>query len=379
MTPALTLPRRLSRWALTLAAATLPWLALPARADLLIGQTTDLSGPSAASVAECNAGAKLVFDAVNAQGGINGQPIRLITLDDAYEPAKAATNAKALIDQGVLALFLNRGTPHTQAMLPLLAQYQVPMVAPSTGAMLLRQPVNPWVWNVRASYQHEAARTVSHLLKIGASRVALLQADDTFGSDAVLGALQALKDADKRPVLHLKFDRSKPDFATLIPAVIKADAQAVLIIGSTAAVADAIHQLRDAGSHALAATLSNNASAGFIKALGAQGRGVLVSQVFPPERSGASGFVRGAQDLVRAHPGMELSPQMIEGYAGARVLVEALRKAGPKPDRASLRKALDSLGPLDLDGLKLNWSPTNHDGLDYADLSIIDGAGRYRR
>ncbi len=53
----------------------------------------------------------------------------------------------------MVALFLNRGTPHTQAIMPLLDQYKVPLVGPSTGAMVLHNPVHPWLFNVRATYQ----------------------------------------------------------------------------------------------------------------------------------------------------------------------------------------------------------------------------------
>ena len=106
-------------------------------AEIKIGQTAGRTGAVAASVGEATQGAKLYFDAVNARGGIGGQPIQLVSLDDKFDPKLAAENAKQLIDQGVVALFLNRGTPHTQAIMPLLDQYKVPLVGPSTGAMVL--------------------------------------------------------------------------------------------------------------------------------------------------------------------------------------------------------------------------------------------------
>ena len=350
-----------------------------ARAELLVGQTADLTGPSAVSVKECIDGARLVIDAVNAQGGINGEKIDLVSLDDAFEPKKAAENAKKLIDQGAIALFLTRGTPHTQAVLPLLTQYQVPLIAPSTGAMLLHKPVNPWVFNVRSSYQHEAERAVQHLNLIGVSRLAIVQIDDTFGADAVQGVLKGLAAGGHEPVAHVKFDRMKPDFAALMPTLVKADPQAVFFIGPAGGVADGIAKLRAAGSRAQAITLSNNASAGFIKALGANARGVIVSQVFPYERSSGLAFMREAKELAMRKGVAELTPQMLEGVAGAKVLVEALRRAGPKPTRESVRKALETMHPYDLGGLTLSFSPTNHTGLDYVDLAIIDANGHYLR
>ena len=91
------------------------------QAQIKIGQTAAFSGPGAAVVQETTEGARLYIDAVNAQGGIRGQQIELISMDDKYEPRLSAANTKALIEQGVLAMFLSRGTAQSQAMLPLLA------------------------------------------------------------------------------------------------------------------------------------------------------------------------------------------------------------------------------------------------------------------
>jgi len=369
-----------ARAVLAAAGALLALWAAPARADLLIGQTAGFTGPAAAGVKEAADGAHLVFDALNAQGGLHGQKIVLKSLDDGFEPKRSAANAATLAQDGAIALFLSRGTPHTQALLPVLAEARIPLVGPSTGAMVLHQPVNPWVFNVRTSYQRETERTVQHLTQIGVSRLAVAQVDDSFGNDAVQGALRALKARQLAAVALQKFDRDKPDLTPLIAAIVKADPQAVLTIGTGQVVADIVARLRAAGSHAQVATLSNNASAGFIKSLGAFSHGVLVSQVFPSERATVVPMVRDAADALRAqHPGQELTPAMLEGYAAAKVLVEGLRRAGKDPSRASLQKALESMGRYDLGGLEVSFSPTDHTGLDLVDLSIIDARGHFTR
>ena len=90
----------------------------PAAAQIRIGQTTGITGPVAAPVKEINIGAMLYLDYVNAQGGIAGQQIELVTLDDKNQAPLSAENAKKLVaDPHVVALFLNRGTPHAQAMI----------------------------------------------------------------------------------------------------------------------------------------------------------------------------------------------------------------------------------------------------------------------
>jgi ABC-type branched-subunit amino acid transport system substrate-binding protein len=354
--------------------------ALPAAAQIRLGQTAGFSGPVAAGVKETTDGARLVFDAVNRRGGVNGQRIELVSKDDKFDPKLAAANAAELAaDASVLSLFLTRGTPHTQAILPVLAAQKIPLVGPSTGAMVLHEPVNPWLFNVRATYQREAERAVQHLALVGLTRIAVVQVDDSFGADCMAGAQRGFAAAKLEPAAHVKFDRAKPDFVPLLPRLTEAQPQAVLFFGSGAAVADGIAALRKAGSRAQLVTLSNNASSGFIKQLGEHARGTIVMQVFPFERSPKTAFVKEAQDLAAAAKLTELTPAMLEGYAAARVMVEGLRRAGAKPTRERLRAALEGMQRVDIGGLEISFGPDDHSGLDYVDLSIIGPGGRFVR
>ena len=351
------------------------------QAQILIGQTAGFSGAVAAGVKETTDGAKLYINAVNAKGGVNGQKIELLSLDDKFEPKLAAENALILIEEkNVVAMFLTRGTPHTEAILPLLDKNSVPLIGPSTGAMILHQPVKKHVFNVRATYQREAEKAVLHLSTLGIKRIALVYPDDSFGADGVIGAQKGLTQAKLTAVAVEKFDRSKPDFSKIIPKLIAADTQALVLIASGSAVVSGLTALRAAGSAAQVVTLSNNASGGFVKSLGANARGVVVTQVFPNERAIAYSFVKEAQDLVRASKdSAELSPAMLEGFAAAKVLVEALRRAGPGPSRAKIQAALENMKKFDLGGLEVNFSTEDHTGLDFADLSIIGTDGKFKR
>ncbi|MGI9218133.1 MAG: ABC transporter substrate-binding protein, partial [Hydrogenophaga sp.] len=220
----------------------------PTWAQIRIGQPSGFTGSVAAGVKENTQGAQLYLDAVNARGGVNGQKIELLSVDDQFDPKKTVEVARELITkQKVVALFLNRGTPHAQALLPLLAEHQVPLVAPSTGAMALHQPVNPWVFNVRATYQREAARAIEHLASIGITRIAVWQTDDSFGADSAAGALKGFEKAQLKPLLQEKFPRDKPDFSALAQATAGQQAQAVMVIGSAGNTASAVKALRAAG------------------------------------------------------------------------------------------------------------------------------------
>ena len=348
-------------------------------AQILVGQTAAFSGPVAAGVKEATDGAKLYIDAVNARGGVNGQRIELLSMDDKFTPKLSAENARSLAEKGVVALFLSRGTPNTEAILPVLAEFKLALVAPSTGAMVLHQPVNPYVFNVRSSYQRETERAILHLGMIGVDRIAIVRADDSFGADSFIGAQRGFAALKIKPVLDEKFDRFKPDFTLIAPKVMQSNAQAVLFVCSGAVLAEGAKALRAAGSKAQIVTLSNNASAGTIKQLGVNAHGVIVAQVFPNERSLATALVREAIDLAKAKGIDGVSPSMMEGFAGAKVLVEGLRRAGASPTREKLLTALNGLRKFDIGGMEVSFSPTDHTGLDFADLSIIGADGKFKR
>src|ERR1039458_9280967 len=132
---------------------------------VLLGQSVALTGPAAALGIEMRTGAKVYFDYVNSRGGIHGRKIELRTLDDGYEPSRTAPNTKKLIEEdGVFVLFGYVGTPTAAAALPIFTQARVPFFGAFTGAELLRDPFNAYIFNVRASYYDETERIVEQLV-----------------------------------------------------------------------------------------------------------------------------------------------------------------------------------------------------------------------
>ncbi len=351
-----------------------------AQAQILVGQTAGFTGGAAAGVKETAQGAKLHIDAVNARGGVNGQQIVLLAKDDKFDPKLAAENARELVvNQKVVALFLTRGTPHTEAILPILEEHGVPLVAPSTGAMSLHRPVKKFVFNVRSTYQAEAEKAITYLTKSGVGRIGVIHADDSFGADAVLGVQAGFRKAKASPIFVEKVDRAKPDYSQAASLAARVQSSAVVMLGSGASVAEGVKALRAAGSSAQVITLSNNASAGFIKALGTHARGVVVTQIFPNERSTSSALVKEALETANAAGIAELSPALLEGYAAAKVLVEALRRSGKTVSRQSVHASLEGMSKFDLGGLVVSFSPTDHSGIAFTDISVVGADGKFRR
>ncbi len=329
----LLLNRRVLARGLLAAAASAALSAAPAAAqDIKVGVTTAVTGQVAANVKEVLDGANLYLDWVNSRGGVQGRKIALEILDDAFDPKKAGENARVLIEErNVDVLFLSRGTPHTQAIIPHLEKNRVAIVGPSTGAMNFYTPVNPWVFMTRGTYQAEAAEIVRHFASIGASRIAVVHVDDSFGKDGMIGAQKGFDDTKLKPAAVLTYQF---------------------------------------------ATLSNNAATGFIKAVGAQGVGTVVSQVFPNERNESTELVREARRLAVAAKTGPLTPAMMEGYAAAKILVEGLRRARPLT-REGIRNGLESIQGFNLGGPVVSYSPTDHTGVEFVEMSIVSRSGTF--
>jgi len=352
-----------------------------AQAQIIIGQTAGITGVEAASVGEAIAGADLLFNAVNAKGGIHGEKIQVLRLDDGFDAERAQKNAHQLIAKhNVLALFMSSGTRPTLGLLPLLEQYEVPLLAPMTGATALHRPLRRYVFNVRAPYLYEAKKVLQHIHTIGIQNAAVVYSKATFGAEALQGIRTALKGDPLLTHTLLMDADDQPLDTAIIPKL--AQAKIVVWMESSTKVAQGVQALRKAGSQAFILTLSNTASNGFMDLLGDVGNGVVVMQVFPSVRSIDLPLVKEAFELAhqKALGDTELSPAMLEGFAAAKVLVEALHRAGPKPTRARLHAALEGLNNYNLGGprLDIHYSPDNHSGLSYVDSSVIHD-GKFRR
>ena len=343
-----------------------------------IGNSGPSSGANSASMLELLAGARLYFDSVNAEGGVKGRKIQLIQMDDNFEVPRTVRNVEKLIGEDrVDALLLVRGTPHNEAILPLIDRAGVPLIAPSTGAMALHNPVKPLVFNVRTAYRAEAHKLADVLAATGRKRIALIHVADSFGEDVAQGFLAGLAERKLEAVVVRKFDRKVVDVDRAAADMKGVQVDTIVIIGAGQAVVAGIQALRAMHINVPVATLSNNASTGFVKALGANAPGVMVTQVFPDERLADVGLTREAAELARK-ANTALTPAMMEGFAAAKVTVAALRACAGACARADLVRSLDTLN-IDLGGMKVAYSPTNHTGLDFTALSVIDRSGAFRR
>jgi branched-chain amino acid transport system substrate-binding protein len=348
---------------------------------ILIGQTIGLTGTLAGTVKEMNEGANAYFESINRQGGINGRKIVLRVLDDQYLPEKAAANAKTLIEKDqVFTLFQSRGTPQTVAILPQLAAHKVPLIAPSTGAESLHTPVNRWVFNVRAKYQDEVIRAIGHFTTFGLKNIGLLtyEKDDALGQDGLNGFNKGMAEHGLKPAIVEIFPRLKPNFDEVAQKLISAKPDALIIVSSGTNTVDVIKAIRAHGGSMQIMTLSNNSSQDFIKDLGPNAAGIVVSQITPPPNSSTTGLGKEFAAASKAS-GATVSYAAMEGFLSAKVLVEGLKRAGRNLTREGFIRALESMQRVDVGGVSLSYSDKDHTGSNFVELTLIGRDGRFVR
>lgn len=346
---------------------------------LVIGQSAALSGPAAELGRQMNAGAQLVFDAVNAAGGVNGNRIELRAMDDGYEPERCKGNTERLLKDDVFALFGYVGTPTSLAALPFVRESKVPFFAPVTGASALREPLLRNCFHVRASYVDETAELVRQLTGVGLRRIAVFHQNDAYGQSGLDGVTKALKAQGLAPVAVGTVERNSVDVAAAVKTLVAAQPQAIVQVSAYTSCAAFVRQARKAGYGGTFANVSFVGTQALADELGKDAAGITVSQVMPFPFSTTTAISREYLEALRKAGG-DARPNYsaMEGFIAAKVFVEGLHRAGGKPSRESLVAGLESIQRTDFGGFKVNFSARDHVASNYVDLSMLTGDGRVK-
>ncbi|MGZ5099322.1 MAG: ABC transporter substrate-binding protein [Usitatibacter sp.] len=345
---------------------------------LVIGQTADYSGPQSGPVKETVAAANAYFEQVNAKGGVNGRKIVLETMDDGFDPKRSVENAKKLIDEKhVLALFLFRGTANAEALMPVIEEKKTPMFAGVGSSIKMHEPMSRYLFNLRAPVQTEVATVVAQLASQGITSVAVIYTDDGFGKDALDGAKKAFAKYKIEPKAVASIPRGAAEVDAAVDTIAKAGPSSTLGFCIPKICAAIVKKLRAKGAMTQFVSLSNTSSTAYVNELAENSRGVMVTQVMPYPFDARDAV---SQEFLHFTKGTSVKPSYaaIEGWLSARIMVEALKRAGKNPTRDSLVQAFESLN-LNLGGFNVAYSPTTRTGSEFVELTMISKNGRFIR
>lgn len=329
--------------------------------DLLIGMVNAQTGPAADLGRGMSAGAQAVFSEVNARGGVHGRKLVLRLADDAYEPEQTVEQTLKLLDSDqVLALLGFVGTPTTNAVLPLIAEMNVPLVGVFSGAQSLRMPALPHVFNVRASYDDETEALVGRLLAAGVRRLGVIHQNDGFGLSVLSGVQKALRRRGTEVAGTGSFQRNTLAIKMALATMVELQPDALVLVGPYAPVAALVRQTQALGLKVPLATVSFVGTDSLSAELQGQPHDVLISQVVPSPHDSTLPIAIECRQALKRHGGTPLGFVNFEGCISARLLVLALERAGPKVTRQSLLQTLNGMKGMDLSGLKMDFSAQEH-------------------
>jgi len=359
-------------------------LALPALAQttnrIVLGQSAAFSGPAAQLGIQMNIGARVYFNALNAQGGVNGHSIELRTLDDGYEPDRCKANTEKFLSDEVFGLFGYVGTPTSLAALPLVVDAKIPFFGPFTGAQALREPFHKSVFHLRASYYDETALIVRQLTALGLKKIAVFYQNDAYGKAGLEGVTRALKSQDLAPIALGTVERNTVDVAQAVKEIVPKMPDAVVQISAYKSCAAFIRAARKAGFGGQFINVSFVGTQALADELGKEGRGIMVSQVMPFPFSTTTAISREYLDAVRKAGGdAQPNYSSIEGYLAAKVLTEGLKRAGRNPSREALITGLESIQNGNFGGFSVEFGPRDHVASHFVDLSMLTEDGKVRR
>jgi ABC-type branched-subunit amino acid transport system substrate-binding protein len=346
---------------------------------IVLGQSAALTGAAAQLGIQFHAGAKLFFDALNAQGGVNQTRVEIRQLDDGYEPNRCAENTRQLLGEDVFALFGYIGTPTSLAALPLATKAETPFFAPFTGAMGLRQPFNRMAFHMRASYNDETALIVRQLTNLGLKKIAVFHQNDAYGKAGLDGVTLALAAQQLKPVATATVERNSVEVAKAVAIINAAQPDAVVQVSAYASCAAYIRAARKAGYGGTFYNVSFVGTQALADELGKDGAGVVVSQVVPTPYSASRQVTREFLTAIE-QGGKKVQPNFssMEGYMAARLFAEGMRRASGRLTRDSLIDGLESIRNLSLGGFSVSFSPNDHVASSFVELSMLTGDGRVR-
>lgn len=354
--------------------------------EILLGSSSALSGHAGFLGTQYLRGAQILFNETNANGGVHGRRIKTVSYDDQYNPTKTIANTQRLISQDkVFALFNYVGTPTSVSVKETIKQAGIPIFGFFTGAENLRSSLDSNIFHLRDSYYSEAEGAVELFVDSkGFKKIGVLYQEDAFGQAVLKGIQLSLKRRNLEPVVTDTFVRGSMDMEDALNWIYRKDVDVIMMVGTYAPLAKFINESHKQGKTPYFSTVSFVGSTAFSNELinvqdivNHQYNKIIVTQVVPSPYSknykATSEYIALSK---KYFPDDVTNYVAFEGYLNAKVIVEALHRAGKNLTRDGFIEAISSLGDLDL-GIdkKVNYQDGKHQGFNGIYYSHLTDAG----
>jgi ABC-type branched-subunit amino acid transport system substrate-binding protein len=361
-------------------------------AEIIFGMSAPFSGPAKELGRGMKTGIDLAFAAVNEAGGVNGRKLRLIALDDGYEPERTRAVMKDLADtRNVFGFIGNVGTPTAEVAVPFTLEKRMLFFGPFTGAGLLRRdPPDRYIFNFRASYAEETAATVKYLVdvrRILPDEIAVFAQQDGYGDAGFNGVAKMLRKYNRNPdrALRVGYKRNTSDVGEAVETLLKSrhPVRAVVMVATYKAAAKFIEKVKAERPDMVFSNVSFVGSQALADELivygGKVAEGVIVTQVVPLPHSKSTAVLKYQELLPKHSLGEKPDFVSLEGYLAASLLIEGLKRAGPEFTTESLVDALEGMRGVDLGvGATMAFGMSEHQASHKVWGTMLDASGNFQ-
>ncbi len=359
--------------------------------EIVFGIAAPFSGPAKELGRGMKTGIDLAFAATNEAGGVNGRKLRLVALDDGYEPERTRSVMKELAEsRSVFGFIGNVGTPTAEVAVPFTLEKKMLFFGPFTGAGLLRRdPPDRYVFNYRASYAEETAATVKYLVKvrrIPVDEIAVFAQQDGYGDAGFNGVAKMLRKYNRNPerTLRVGYKRNTIDVNEAVKTLLRSrhPVRAVVMVATYKAAAKFIEKVKAERPDIIFSNVSFVGSQALADELmtygGRVAEGVMVTQVVPLPHSKATAALRYQELLPKYSLGERPDFVSLEGYLAASLLIEGLKRAGRNFTTETLVDALEDLRAIDLGvGATMGFGMSEHQASHKVWGTVLDANGNF--
>ncbi len=345
--------------------------------EIVLGQTCALSGPAQALGQGMRDGISAYFSKLNAEGGVNGRKIRLISKDDGYEPDQAIKNARGLINEDKVFLLIGGvGTPTAQAVVPIAEENKVPFFGPFTGAEFLRNPFKKYVVNVRAGYNQEMEKHAQYLIdQKKLTKIACFYQNDGYGKAGLDAITMALEKRGMKLIATANYERNTLAVKSGLMTIRSAKPEAIVMVGAYKPCAEFIKSAKKVGmGDVIFCNISFVGTEALRQEMGPEGDGCIISQVVTYPWDMNLPLVKEFTAAMQQYrPEGTIGFVSLEGYMVAKLFAMVAGKVAGQPTREGFLNAVSSTGVFDLGGVRLEFGPNDHQGMNDVFMTVIKG------
>jgi branched-chain amino acid transport system substrate-binding protein len=349
--------------------------------EVAIGAGLDLTGAVANWGVNIKAGMESVFNRVNEAGGVHGRKIKLIAYDHVYQPPKAVTNAKRLVERDKVFIMMGHlGTPTTKAIKEYLEEKQVPNIFPATAASMW---VTSGKWHVGdlATYADQTWMIIDYLVKERKiKKIASFYQDDEYGLDGHLAGKARLKQHDLAYTIEVDYKRADIDFSSQAAKLKESGAEAVILQAVYREPPRLAEQCHAIGYYPLFIGPSPIVVDKTIELGGKHVDGMMGVEVYPLPTEPGPFLDLYRADMKKYFPNLALDTTNLYGYQKAALFVEALQRTGKNLTRESLLKAIESIKDWDPGwGLKYSYGGDNRRVMSRVGRLVVVKDGKWTK